>query len=200
MTIGEKVREQRKAAGLTMAELGKRIGVTAAAISRYELGQRELTIDTLQSIADALDIHIFDIVGIGDKMKKLRFEYADIVPLPGKEAEFTPEKKAKLERLLSKGTAALYDEISDDQKREFWEMLIDGGGAPKFKLNSDRERLNSILEQMNDEGYTKVADYAEDILPRYRREDAPEPAPSAEAPQTPSEPPPAPPEGPQKPK
>ena len=69
MTIGEKVREQRKAAGLTMAELGKRIGVTAAAISRYELGQRELTIDTLQSIADALDIHIFDIVGIGDKMK-----------------------------------------------------------------------------------------------------------------------------------
>lgn len=45
--------------------------------------------------------------------------------------------------------------------------------------NESCDRIDAVLNQMTAEGQAKVADYAEDILPRYRRQDAPEP--SAEA-------------------
>ena len=38
-------------------------------------------------------------------------------------------------------------------------------------------RANKAMEQMTEDGRKRVADYAEDILPRYRREEAPEPEP-----------------------
>ena len=60
-------------------------------------------------------------------------------------------------------------------------------------------RANKAMGQMTEEGRSKVADYAEDILPRYRRQEAPTapPAPSKgtdtpqgqDAPEGPTEPP-----------
>ena len=41
-------------------------------------------------------------------------------------------------------------------------------------------RANKAMEQMNEEGKIKVADYAEDILPRYRRQEPQEAAPPTE--------------------
>lgn len=38
-------------------------------------------------------------------------------------------------------------------------------------------RANAAMDQMDEEGKCKVADYAEDILPRYRRQDTSEPSP-----------------------
>ena len=58
-------------------------------------------------------------------------------------------------------------------------------------------RANKAMEQMTEEGCCKVADYAEDILPRYRAETAPESTPppsegndttpAPDAPETPPE-------------
>lgn len=56
MKFGERLREQRKACGLTMEELGKKIGVTGAAISRYELGQREPSFRGIELLAEALNV------------------------------------------------------------------------------------------------------------------------------------------------
>lgn len=63
MTIGERIRERRQARGLTMEELGHKISATAAAVSRYELGQRNINIDTLQRIATALDVPFIELAG-----------------------------------------------------------------------------------------------------------------------------------------
>lgn len=41
MFAGKKVREMRKKAGLTMAELGKKIGISEAYVSMLETGKRE---------------------------------------------------------------------------------------------------------------------------------------------------------------
>lgn len=170
MTIGEMIRAKRKACGISMAELGRRIGVTAAAISRYELGQRELTLDTIQTIADALNVHIFDLLGIGEKLRSFQIECLDIQPISGNPDDMSQEKISKL---LSASVDEIYDGISADQKREFWNLLIEGGGIPKFNPNPIRSHIDTILDKMNKEGQQKVADYAEDILPRYRREEAP---------------------------
>lgn len=41
-------------------------------------------------------------------------------------------------------------------------------------------RANKAMERMTEDGRNKVADYAEDILPRYRAETAPESAPASQ--------------------
>lgn len=64
-----------------------------------------------------------------------------------------------------------------------WLDLVDGDTAAKMTidhvvgklkaLSTPIERVTRDMSQMTQEGQEKVADYAADILPRYRREDAP---------------------------
>lgn len=56
MNIGEKIRRRRKELGLTTEELGRRIGVQRAAITKYEKGYIDLKTAQVQQIADALQI------------------------------------------------------------------------------------------------------------------------------------------------
>lgn len=56
MTIGEKIRQQRKNAGLTQKKLGELSGTSETTIKQYELGKRQPRIEQLQKIADALQI------------------------------------------------------------------------------------------------------------------------------------------------
>lgn len=62
MTIGERIRQVRQQRGLTMSELGAKVGLTAAAISRYELGQRKLSFGAITQIADALEVPLRSIL------------------------------------------------------------------------------------------------------------------------------------------
>jgi HTH-type transcriptional regulator/antitoxin HipB len=52
--IGLIIRDARKSKKLTQKELAERIGVTKTIITNYEAGKQNLTIDTLQKVADAL--------------------------------------------------------------------------------------------------------------------------------------------------
>ena len=175
MTIGERIREERKSCGISMAELGRRIGVTAAAVSRYELGQRELTIDTIERIANALGIHVFDLVGIGSEMDKYRIEISEV---SWKNGTPPPEETLKeLEKNFSAGPRALYDGLKEDQKQEFWTILMKPLHA----------QLNEAFDQLNEDGKEIAVQRVQELgkIPEYQREQ-PETAPQS---------PPAPPEG-----
>lgn len=57
-------------------------------------------------------------------------------------------------------------------------------------LQSPTDRINAAVQQMNEDGKNKVADYAEDILPRYRAQEtatAPLEGTPPNAPETPPE-------------
>jgi UDP-N-acetylglucosamine 1-carboxyvinyltransferase len=54
--VGVLIRESRKAKGLTLKELGERIGVAESTVSLYESGKQNLTIETLKKVADALGL------------------------------------------------------------------------------------------------------------------------------------------------
>lgn len=55
MGFSERLKEKRKSAGLTQAELAEKAGVTARTIQNYELGARKPSnIVTVQRIAEAL--------------------------------------------------------------------------------------------------------------------------------------------------
>lgn len=57
MTTGEKIKELRKARGLTQEELGEKIGVQKAAINKYETGVVvNLKQTTIFSLAKALGV------------------------------------------------------------------------------------------------------------------------------------------------
>ncbi|NGT04246.1 helix-turn-helix domain-containing protein [Clostridium perfringens] len=57
-TLGEKIRKYRKANGLTMKELGKKLDLSEQAISQYERNKREPNLKTLKKLSSALDVPI----------------------------------------------------------------------------------------------------------------------------------------------
>jgi transcriptional regulator with XRE-family HTH domain len=53
--LAKQLRDARKGKGLTQKELGEMIGVTRQRITRIESGTQNVTIETLQKLAGALD-------------------------------------------------------------------------------------------------------------------------------------------------
>lgn len=58
-----KLRGIRKAAGMTMKELGAKVGVTESAIGLYETGKREPNYEMLLRLSEALGCQVSDIMG-----------------------------------------------------------------------------------------------------------------------------------------
>ena len=58
MTIGQRIREARKNAGLTQRELAEKSGTATGTIQQYELGKRRPRLEQLQRIADTLDVSV----------------------------------------------------------------------------------------------------------------------------------------------
>ena len=50
MTVGERIRNARKNAGLTQKQLGEKCGIAEPTIRRYELGKLNPKYETLQKI------------------------------------------------------------------------------------------------------------------------------------------------------
>jgi transcriptional regulator with XRE-family HTH domain len=53
---GRVITELRGRAGISVAELGRRIGVSRSMMSRYESDERRLTADVIERIAAAIDV------------------------------------------------------------------------------------------------------------------------------------------------
>lgn len=60
----QQIRETRKQKGISMAQFAQMIGVTRAAISLYETGQREPNFAIFKRIIKALDLSADKILGI----------------------------------------------------------------------------------------------------------------------------------------
>ena len=54
----ETMRTIRKAKGMTMKELGEKVGVAEVTVSFYETGKREPSLEVLCKIADELDVSL----------------------------------------------------------------------------------------------------------------------------------------------
>lgn len=56
MSDGDNIKNIRRKKGLTQEELGRLLGVGKSAVSRWESGEREVTLATMRNIAAALDV------------------------------------------------------------------------------------------------------------------------------------------------
>jgi transcriptional regulator with XRE-family HTH domain len=61
----EKIREARKAAGITQTELAAKLGVTSGAVSQWEKGLTRPEIGKLKQLADALNTTVDDLLTEG---------------------------------------------------------------------------------------------------------------------------------------
>lgn len=59
--IGDKIKEARKKAGITQQELANRLETTPQNLSQYENGKRQPKLETLDKIATALGIDVWDL-------------------------------------------------------------------------------------------------------------------------------------------
>ncbi|NYB74837.1 helix-turn-helix transcriptional regulator [Sedimentibacter hydroxybenzoicus DSM 7310] len=64
MKVGENIKLYRKKKGLTQTELGKKIGVTGATVTRYEKGQLNPSIEQIGKISLALDTSPSELMGL----------------------------------------------------------------------------------------------------------------------------------------
>jgi transcriptional regulator with XRE-family HTH domain len=68
MDIGEKIRHIREAKSLSQKEVISAIGMAPAMYSRIESGKTEPSISTLEKIAKALGVDLFEFFGSDDKL------------------------------------------------------------------------------------------------------------------------------------
>ena len=64
MNVGEKIREIRLSKGLSQERLGNLCGMAGSAIRRYESGRANPKIETLTKIASALEVPVWEILGM----------------------------------------------------------------------------------------------------------------------------------------
>lgn len=64
-TLGDRIRKARVLAGLTQAELADAVGVTQAALSRWEHAESEPRASQLIALAAATGFGIAEILGLG---------------------------------------------------------------------------------------------------------------------------------------
>lgn len=60
---GERIRECRETQGLSKTRLAERTGLTISAISQFESGERDPNLDSLNKLADALQVSVDYIMG-----------------------------------------------------------------------------------------------------------------------------------------
>lgn len=116
MTLGERLKQLRKEAGLTQEELAKKVGLKKQNISRYENSHVEPNIRTAKRIADALGVSIEEMavgvslpspsapVPLSPDESQLVEDYRGLTP-PGQ--EYIRQTMAMAVRTYSAGDGAL---------------------------------------------------------------------------------------------
>jgi len=102
-----RIRELRKARGLTLKRLAELVGTSNQQISHLEKGRRRLTLDWMERIAKALECHPSDLLIGGTQVRNER-ERAMIELFRGLSEE---QQEAFL-----KATAALAKPVENDNK------------------------------------------------------------------------------------
>lgn len=157
MTVGEHIREIRKRRGMTQAQLAEESGVAAISIHQYETGKRSPQLAQLIRIAVALGVDWNSLVTEEERKR--------IVMGRNSEASKTSGVVVGGKIIAPGGIKSKYGIYAGQG--------IEAGGPVEIGLVVQGELARAVkaIEQMTEEGRGKVADYAEDILPKYRRQE-----------------------------
>lgn len=64
MTIGERIKEARKAKGITQKELAEKLGKSKSMVQKYEADSSEVPLSVLYTMEDILDVRLAERIGM----------------------------------------------------------------------------------------------------------------------------------------
>lgn len=154
-TMGERIKELRKGAGMTQEELGNKIGVSAQAVSKWECGSVPDT-ELIPKIADCFDVSI-------DALFGREYENYDVYELMSKyivgDTETPKEglRKAAIERAFEtcgmtlSSTMFLQDDNTDNMFAESFHQSMDSVKDMMEHKNkyseSDKDDLTALMDR-----------------------------------------------------
>lgn len=131
MNIGQKIKEARKAKGMTQTELGEKVGVQKSAVSKWERGETQnIKRSVLQKLSYYLDLQPVELI------KETTDSIEDTIPPKEENKEPTPK----------------YRIVSEDEIDEIWEKIFEMSSI----LNANRKQklmeyaLELLQEQRNE--------------------------------------------------
>lgn len=145
MNVGENIKKIRKEKGMTQKDLGKKLGVSQAAIGQFENNNSNLKMDTIKKIAQALEV-----------------EYTRlIIETPFSSGSQEERQKMSDEELAEYLT---YSTINDESKKR---LILDRIQNRNFKT------LTEHFEKLNYEGQKKAIENVESLTynPKYHKEE-----------------------------
>lgn len=177
-SIGELIKQERIKKGLTQGELASAIGVTMAAVSRYELNQRVPRAEVLTKIATALEISVANLIGVPSEKKK-QLEWADNVMIKIEAQlrdERDPQKKEMYNQMIewieeNKSSAVSLAIIADQAQinamrvtvRENENIENTATRRAEKKRQKRENELLSVFGELSDDGQQKAIDIIKDI-------------------------------------
>lgn len=130
MKIGERIREARKAKGWSQSKLGEELGVSQQMVAQYEKGDRTPKKETVEKIADALDVIPLQLMDF-----KQTFNIPDV---DSAFYDFSSEETQQFIELVRD-----YKKLNDEGKNKVVEFANDLTHVEKYRNNSEQE-----LEQL----------------------------------------------------
>lgn len=101
MSFSKRMKQSREKQGITLAELGRRIGKTEATVQRYESGNiKNLKNDTIENIAKALNVNPAYLMGWNDEENDTQPEQDTIAAHFDKE-NLTDAEKQEVEDFIN---------------------------------------------------------------------------------------------------
>ena len=170
MTVGERIRNARKKAGLTQVQLGEKLGVSGSMIGQYEKDLRKPKIETMDKIATALNCYVYDLFpGDATELEVLRI------------LDDSKTKKNAIDLILSNGDVP--EEIKEtiknmqldvSQKRAITALAFLSARASSYDYYKEDSQLSSLIDsysRLNDTGQAEALLRIKEIcqIPKYQR-------------------------------
>lgn len=109
LIIGEKIKNHRKIKGLTQQELGTKANIKQGYLGDVERGARNISLDSLERILDALDLKPSDLFGYHEvDINNTNYELEAVIQ---KHCEFLRTKKVGDVRMLHRIALEIFESL-----------------------------------------------------------------------------------------
>lgn len=132
--IGKKIRNIREQKKLSRKALAEMVGVSPKTIQRYEEGENNTNIKTLQRIADALGVSISELMAAPSALNGLSSPVLEHINSGLTGSLFSPKETDSRTRLLT-----AFDAMTADGQQKAADIVEDLSQVPKYRKDTDKD-------------------------------------------------------------
>lgn len=151
MKFNLRLKQLRQARRLTQVELAKRLGISSAAVSMYESGQREPNFETEELIADFFNVDIDYLRGKRDTTTEIVTPDTHLLfqiykRLDARSREMVTAYAQGVFDTMQENRLLIPQEENDQEQEEVPELEAEQDPVDKIKLNHPSDQMDDIQE------------------------------------------------------